>query len=315
MVAPMLGWTTRHYRYLLRLITKKVKLYSEMISTGAILQSTHREKLLAYHPIEQPLAIQLGGSVPAELLQAAKIAEDYQYSEINLNLGCPSHKVQSGCFGAVLFKNADLVAECIAKIKTSVRLPITVKTRIAVDNYESYAYLSHFIQKVNAVGCEQFIIHARKAWLTGLNPKENRTIPPLNYAWVYQIKRDFPSLNIVINGGIHTLAEAYTHLNDVDGVMIGRAAWHNPYLFRVLDFQPQNSMQDRIALVQHYIPYAQAAFRHGENCAHLLQPLFGLFFGITGATHWRKQLTMAIQTRESPQAALSKLIREMTQFF
>lgn len=305
MVAPMMGWTTRHYRYFLRLISKKVGLYTEMLTTGAVLNSANRDALLAYHAIELPLALQLGGSVPKELAQASKIVEACGYSEINLNVGCPSDRVQSGCFGAVLFKKPALVAECIAEMKAVVGLPVTVKTRIGVDDYESYDNLAHFIELVSQAGCETFIIHARKAWLSGLSPKENREIPPLNYAWVYQLKKDFPHLGIVINGGIKNLVEAYTHLNQVDGVMIGRAAWHMPYLFRELDF-PQgidgskDAKVDRIAIVQSYIPYVEKAYREGESLSHLLQPLFGLFHGVAGARQWRQQLTQMIQDQSSP---------------
>lgn len=306
MIAPMMGWTTRHYRYFMRLISQEVTLYTEMITTGALLNNPDHDRFLAFHPSEQPLALQLGGSDPSELAQAAKIAQSYGYSEINLNVGCPSDRVQSGCFGAVLMKDIHHLAECIAAIKAAVSLPITVKTRIGVDNYESYAYLADLIQKVSIAGCKTFIIHARKAWLKGLSPKENREVPPLNYQWVYQIKRDFPSLAIAINGGIKNLVEARDHLRYVDAVMIGRAAWHTPYLFRALE--REGSVDDRIAIVEEYIAYAQAAFMHGENLSHLLQPLFGLFHGVTGARQWRCQLTQAIQMNAAPEVTLRKML-------
>jgi tRNA-dihydrouridine synthase A len=311
MIAPMMGWTTRHYRYFLRLISKKVGLYTEMITTNAILNSPYRDHLLGHHVSEQPLAIQLGGNVPRELAQAAKIAENFGYAEINLNVGCPSARVKSGCFGAVMLKDANLVAACIAAMREMIELPLTVKTRIGVDDHESYDYLASFIQKVSQAGCKTFIIHARKAWLSGLSPKENREIPPLNYAWVYQIKRDFPQLTIVINGGIKNLLEANTHLSYVDGVMIGRAAWHTPYLFRSLDgltHESDDSREDRIAIVQNYIPYAQMAFSKGVHISPLLQPLFGLFHGVSGAKQWRRCLTQAIQGNEVPDIAFQKII-------
>lgn len=313
MVAPMMGWTTRHYRYFLRIISKKVRLYTEMLTTGAILNSPYRDHLVAYHASEQPLALQLGGSVAKELAQAAKIVEAYGYSEINLNVGCPSNRVQSGCFGAVLYKSPVLVAECIAEMKAAVTIPVTVKTRIGVDEDESYDCLTQFMQTVSQAGCQTFMLHARKAWLSGLSPKENREIPPLNYAWVYQIKKDFPHLNIIINGGITSLVEAYAHLKQVDGVMIGRAAWHTPYLFRALDF-PQSSMAeskaaicDRMAIVQSYIPYVEEMLSQGENLSHLLQPLLGLFHGINGAKQWRQQLTKMIQEKPISLIALKNL--------
>lgn len=312
MIAPMMGWTTRHYRYFMRLISQEVTLYTEMITTGALLNNPDQDRFLAFHPSEQPLALQLGGSDPSELAQAAKIAQRYGYTEINLNVGCPSDRVQSGCFGAVLMKDIHHLAECIAAMKAAVPLPITVKTRIGVDDCESYDYLADLIQKVSAAGCNTFIIHARKAWLKGLSPKENREVPPLNYEWVYQIKRDFPSLAIVINGGIKNLAEARDHLRYVDGVMIGRAAWHTPYMFRELAFPQcvewEGSMEDRIAIVQGYIDYAQAAFMRGESLSHLLQPLFGLFHGVAGARQWRYQLTQAIQMNAAPEVVLRKML-------
>lgn len=309
MIAPMMGWTTRHYRYFMRLISQEVTLYTEMITTGALLNNADRERFLAFHPSEQPLALQLGGSDPSDLAAAAKIAQGYAYTEINLNVGCPSDRVQSGCFGAVLMKDIPHLAKCIAAMKAAVSLPITVKTRIGVDSYESYDYLADLIQKVSAAGCKTFIIHARKAWLKGLSPKENREVPPLNYEWVYQIKRDFPSLAIAINGGIKNLAEAHDHLRYVDGVMIGRAAWHTPYMFRELE--REGSMDDRIAIVEEYIEYAQAAFMRGAYLSHLLQPLFGLFHGVVGAKQWRYQLTQAIQMNAAPEVVLRKTLGAM----
>lgn len=299
MIAPMMGWTTRHYRYFFRLICKKALLYTEMLTTGAILNSPQRDRLLSFDPSEKALAIQLGGGVASDLAQAAKIVEAYGYSEINLNVGCPSDRVQSGCFGAVLLKDPARVVDCIAEMCVAVKLPITVKTRIGVDDYESYDYLAQFIQQVSLAGCQTFIIHARKAWLSGLSPKENREIPPLNYSWVYCIKRDFPHLNIVINGGITCLSTAQEHLQQVDGVMIGRAAWHNPYLFAELDqlLSPQDVaiIPSRLSIVLNYLPYLEHAFMFGENLAHLVQPLFGLFHGVAGGRRWRQKLSEILQ--------------------
>lgn len=311
MIAPMMGWTTRHYRYFMRLISQEVMLYTEMITTGALLKNPQPNRFLAFHPREKPLAIQLGGNNPLELAEAAKLAQSYGYTEINLNAGCPSDSVQSGCFGAVLMKNIQQLAECIAAMKAAVQIPITVKTRIGVDDYERYDYLAGLIQKVSEAGCKTFIIHARKAWLQGLSPKENREVPPLKYEWVYQIKRDFPSLAIVINGGINDLAEARDHLRYVDSVMIGRAAWYTPYMFRALAFpalvESDEDLEDRMAIVREYIDYAQADFLSGENLSHLLQPLFGIFHGVVGARQWRYQLTQAIQMNVAPALALKKM--------
>lgn len=314
MVAPMMGWTTRHYRYFFRLICKKAQLYTEMLTTGAILNNPQREHLLAFHASEKALAIQLGGGIASELAQAAKMVEPYGYSEINLNVGCPSDRVQSGCFGAVLLKDPARVADCIAEMCAAVKLPITVKTRIGVDDYESYDYLAAFIQQVSLAGCQTFIIHARKAWLSGLSPKENREIPPLNYKWVYHIKRDFPHLNIVLNGGIACLSAAQAHLQQVDGVMLGRAAWHNPYLFAELDqlISPQDAgiIPSRLSLVLHYLPYLEEALRSGENLTHLIQPLFGLFHGVAGGRRWRQKLSEILQ-EGNPLVRIKEVLREI----
>lgn len=294
MIAPMMGWTTPHYRYFFRLICKKAQLYTEMISTGAVLNSRYRERLLTVNSGEKSLAIQLGGSIASDLAKAAKIVELYGYSEINLNVGCPSDRVQSGCFGAVLLKHPARVAECIAAMSAAVKLPITVKTRIGVDDHESYDYLAHFIAQVSLAGCQTFIIHARKAWLQGLSPKENRAIPPLNYGWVYQIKRDFPQLNIALNGGVDHLAQAKAHLQFVDAVMIGRAAWYNPYLFAELDSLLSETLvpiPSRASIVLAYLPYLEAALVSGENLSHVIQPLLNLFHGVSGGRRWRQRLS------------------------
>jgi tRNA-dihydrouridine synthase A len=317
MIAPMMGWTTRHYRYFFRLICKKAQLYTEMITTAAILHNAQRERLLAFDPSEKALAIQLGGGVAHDLAQAAKIAEPYGYSEINLNVGCPSDRVQSGCFGVVLLKDPARVADCVAQMCAAVKIPITVKTRIGVDDLESYDYLAQFIHKVHLAGCQTFIIHARKAWLQGLSPKENREIPPLNYNWVYQLKRDFPQLNIVLNGGIDRLSAAQEHLQYVDAVMIGRAAWHNPYLFaeldKLIDTQNDMSIPSRLAIVLQYLPYLEEAFISGENLTHLIQPLFGLFHGVSGGRRWRQRLTEALQqvSNSNPLIRIQDVLREI----
>lgn len=313
MVAPMMGLTTRHYRYFFRLICKKAQLYTEMLTTGAVLNNPQRERLLSVDASEKALGIQLGGGMASDLARAAKIVEPYGYSEINLNVGCPSDRVQSGCFGAVLLKDPLRVADCIAEMCAAVKLPITVKTRIGVDDYESYDYLAQFIQQVSLAGCQTFIIHARKAWLQGLSPKENREIPPLNYNWVYQIKRDF-HLTIALNGGIDCLSVAQEHLQQVDGVMIGRAAWYNPYLFVELDqlLSPQQSLRvpSRMTIVLQYLPYLEKAFKSGENLTHLVQPLFGLFHGVAGGRRWRQKLSEILQA-SNPLAKIKELLREM----
>lgn len=315
MIAPMMGWTTRHYRYFFRLICKKAQLYTEMLTTGAILNSPQRARLLAFDLSEKALAIQLGGGIPSDLARAAKLVEPYGYSEINLNVGCPSDRVQSACFGAVLLKDPRRVADCIADMCAAVKLPITVKTRIAVDECESYDYLAHFIQQVSLAGCQTFIIHARKAWLKGLSPKENREIPPLNYEWVYHIKRDFPQVNIVLNGGIDRLSVAQEHLQRVDAVMIGRAAWYHPYLFAELDqrVSPHRRLivPSRLSIVLQYLPYLEKAFISGENLTHLIQPLFGLFHGVAGGRRWRQKLSEILQQGRNPLVQIKKALEEI----
>ena len=314
-IAPMMGWTTRHYRYFFRLICKKAQLYTEMLTTGAILNSPQRERLLGFDESEKTLAIQLGGSRAMDLAQAAKIVEPYGYSEINLNVGCPSDRVQSGCFGAILFKDPRRVADCVAAMSAAVKLPISVKTRIGVDNYESYDYLAQFIQQVSLAGCKTFIIHARKAWLSGLSPKENRAIPPLNYDWVYQIKRDFPHLAIVLNGGVDCISTAQKHLQQVDSVMIGRAAWYNPYLFAELDqlLAPEDNViiPSRLSIVLAYLPYLEQAFISGENLTHLIQPLFGLFHGVAGGRRWRQKLSETLQQMDNPILGIKSILQEL----
>jgi tRNA-dihydrouridine synthase A len=315
-IAPMLGWTTRHFRYFLRLISKKPLLYTEMITSSAILYHLDKNNLLGFATSEQPLVFQVGGGDPQQLAQAAPSIAKQGYSAINLNVGCPSHRVQSGVFGAVLFKKPELVAQCVRAMRSVVSLPISVKTRIAVDEYESYDYLAEFVRQVAAAGCFTFIIHARKAWLSGLSPKENREIPPLNYPWVYQLKQDFPALTIVLNGGVNTLQEANEHLNYVDGVMIGRAAWHNPYLLRALDRSEEekvlDQINDRLMIAHAYAQYLCTAERIGQNRSYLLQPLFGLFHGVAGAQYWRQQLTLAIQSRQPLAQQLDLLLQSMS---
>ena len=233
-VAPMLDWTDRHCRFFLRLLTRHTLLYTEMVTTGAVLHG-NRERLLAYDPAEHPLALQLGGSNPTDLARCARIAADLGYDEINLNVGCPSDRVQSGRFGACLMAEPLLVAECVAAMQAAVDLPVTVKTRIGIDDRDSYEELAEFVRCIALAGCRTLIIHARKAWLTGLSPKENRQIPPLRYDVVYRLKQDFSELRFILNGGVASIQQMAEHLALVDGVMIGRAAYENPYLLAEVD--------------------------------------------------------------------------------
>jgi len=292
-VAPMLDWTDRHYRYFIRLLSRHTLLYTEMVTTGAILRGD-RQRLLAHDPTEHPLALQLGGSDPAELARCACIAADWGYDEINLNVGCPSDRVQSGRFGACLMAEPDLVAACVAAMRAATDLPVTVKTRIGIDERDSYQELADFVRRVAAGGCTVFIVHARKAWLSGLSPKENREIPPLRYEVVHRLKRDFPELTIVLNGGLTTLEQVTEQLRQVDGAMIGRAAYENPYLLAEVDrrfFGSSAPPPNRHQVVRALLPYLEERLRAGTPLQCMTRPILGLFQGIPGARAWRRVLS------------------------
>ncbi|NDL65168.1 tRNA dihydrouridine(20/20a) synthase DusA [Acerihabitans arboris] len=292
-VAPMLDWTDRHCRYFLRLLTRHTLLYTEMVTTGALLHG--KGDYLAYNEAEHPLALQLGGSEPDALAQCARMAELRGYDEINLNVGCPSDRVQNGRFGACLMAERERVADCIAAMRSAVSIPITVKTRIGIDERDSYEFLCEFIQAVaERGGCDTFIIHARKAWLSGLSPKENREIPPLDYERVYQLKRDFPSLTLAINGGIRTLDEAERHLDYLNGVMIGREAYQNPGMLSRVDsrlFGAADPHADMEAVVEAMLPYIERELSQGTYLGHITRHMLGLFQGVPGARQWRRYLS------------------------
>ncbi len=292
-VAPMLDLTDRHCRYFLRLISRHVVLYSEMVTTGAILHGD-RDRHLLFNVEEQPLALQLGGSDPAALAECAKIAEDYGYNEINLNVGCPSDRVQKGRFGACLMNEPGLVADCVHSMQSAVSIPVTVKSRVGVDDNDSYEALSKFVEDSSLAGCRTFIIHARKAWLKGLSPKENREIPPLCYEVVYRIKEDFPELEIIINGGVDSLTKITKQLERVDGVMVGREAYHNPWVLSEIDGQFYGdivSKQSRHEVIEHFLPYAESQLRKGVRLHSMTRHLLGLFHGEPGARAWRRYLS------------------------
>lgn len=309
-LAPMLDWTDTHFRYFIRLLSPHCVVYTEMITTGALLHGdAHR--FLKFHAAEHPVALQLGGSDPESLAQCAKLVSEYGYDEINLNVGCPSDRVQSGRFGACLMKEPSLVAECVAAMKESVetcrgewRSPyarplVSVKCRLGVDDQEDFALLENFIDQLKNAGCDHVIVHARKAWLKGLSPKENREIPPLNYPWVYQLKKSFPAFKIIINGGIKTVDDALTHLHFVDGVMIGRPAYENPYLFRQLEEKlfPENvgadlvSARSPLSFVKEYFPYIEEQLNVGVRLSCLVRPIMGMLNGLPGSRQWRRYLS------------------------
>lgn len=291
-VAPMMECTDRHYRYLLRLISRKALLYTEMITTGALIHGQYH-RLLQYHPLEHPVAVQLGGSDPIELAESAKLAADYGYDEINLNVGCPSGRVQRGRIGACLMADPERVAECVDAMQTTVSVPVSVKTRIGIDCYDSYGFLASFVEKVAQAGCNKFIIHARKAILSGLSPKENRTVPPLRYDTVLRIKKDYPELEIVLNGGINNLDQAEKHLEWADGVMIGREGYKNPYLFAEVDrlfYGDTRAKLSRVEILKKYLPYIQEQLDRGVYLSTISRHLFGLFHARPRSKEWRRKL-------------------------
>lgn len=289
----MLDWTDRHCRYFHRLLTRHALLYTEMVTTGALLHGD-RERFLRFDPAEHPLALQLGGSDPVALASCAGMAEDFAYDEVNLNVGCPSDRVQNGRFGACLMAEPELVAECVAAMQESVAIPVTVKCRIGIDDRDTFQDLLHFVAIVAVAGCRTFIIHARKAWLSGLSPKQNREIPPLRYDTVYGIKREFPELEIIINGGIVSLDQAQEMLERVDGVMLGREAYHNPYLLAGVDsrfFAAEYPVKTRIEVVEAFLPYVQRQLQEGVRLHSMTRHILGLFHGVPGARGWRRYLS------------------------
>jgi tRNA-dihydrouridine synthase A len=292
-VAPMMDWTDRHDRYFLRLLAPTVLLYTEMVTTAALLHGDYRY-LLQYNPREHPVALQLGGSKPKCLRHCAQLGEAAGYDEINLNVGCPSDRVQSGKMGACLMLEPERVAACVAAMRAAVTIPVTVKCRLGVDQQDSYEDLCQFIQTVAAAGAEIFIIHARKAWLTGLSPKENRDLPPLRYAFVHQLKKDFPHLTIIVNGGIKSLAAVDEHLQAVDGVMIGREAYTNPYFLAELEkkyFSLQEKLPSRSSVIEQLLPYVQEQLKNNTRLSSITRHLLGLFHGQPGANQWRRHLS------------------------
>ncbi len=294
-VAPMMDWTDRHDRYFLRLISRRVLLYTEMIPAGAILHGD-RERFLGFDECERPLALQVGGAEPGDLAYCARQAAARGYDEINLNVGCPSDRVQNARFGACLMAEPALVADCVAAMRAACDLPVTVKTRIGIDDRDSYAELADFVGTVAGAGCATFIIHARKAWLRGLSPKQNRELPPLDYDRVYALKRDFPALEIVLNGGVQSLEEAEGHLARVDGVMIGRAAYQSPYLLAEADarfFGDPRPAPSREEVARGLVPYATAQAARGVPVKSITRHVLGLFNGLPGARQWRRHLSEA----------------------
>jgi len=292
-VAPMMDWSDRHCRFFHRLLSRRARLYTEMVTVPAILHGK-RDQLLAFNPSEHPVALQLGGSDPAGLARAARIGEDWGYDEINLNVGCPSDRVQVGSFGACLMAEPQLVADCVATMRAAVRVPVTVKCRIGIDDQDSEADLDRFIDTVAGAGCDTFIVHARKAWLKGLSPKENREIPPLDYGRVARLKARRPELTIVLNGGIGSIDEASEHLKIFDGVMLGRAAYHTPYILADVDqrlFGDTRPVIGRGEALRQLIPYIERLTAEGGRPYNVLRHVLGLYHGQPRARAFRRLIS------------------------
>jgi len=304
----MIDWTYSHFRVFMRIMAPHALLYTEMQTTGAIQNNPGRS--LQCTPVENPLALQLGGSDPEALAQCAKIAEQKGYDEINLNLGCPSDKVQAGRFGACLMKEPEQVVACIHAIRQAVNIVVSAKTRIGVDNQDSYMFFSDFAHQLVDAGCQKIIVHARKAWLHGLNPRQNRIIPPVQYDYVYKIKKEVPHIPVVINGNILSYNEIEEHLNHVDGVMLGRLACDNPYQIAAIHhaLYPQGKKLKRSQIFMVYLDYLLDEYQKGASLSLLVKPLFNLAFGLPGASQWKKKLMHVLQSRDL------SLFKELTQY-
>jgi len=310
-VAPMMDWTDRHCRFFLRQLSPGAMLYTEMITAAAI-HHGDSDALLAYDPQEHPLALQVGGSDPAMMAGAARRGAECGYDEININVGCPSDRVQSGQFGACLMAEPHRVADCLQAMQAVVDVPVTVKTRIGIDDEDSYDFLKRFVDTVHAAGCRKFIVHARVAILEGLSPKENRSVPPLHYQRVFELKRDMPELEVVLNGGITTVEQADDALRRVDGVMIGRQAYHDPYFLARLEhhLHPEWPLPDRRRVVEDMLPYIDKELVRGERLGRITRHMLGLFAGEPGARAWRRFLSEnAFRAEAGPEILLKALER------
>ncbi len=309
----MMDWTDRHYRYFARLISRHALLYTEMVTTGAVLHGDG-ERFLAYSPEEQPLALQLGGSNAQELAQCARLAEQAGYAEVNLNVGCPSDRVQNNLIGACLMGHPELVVDSVRAMLDSCSIPVTVKHRIGINGRDSYDQLTDFVGQVHEAGCDTFIVHARIAILEGLSPKENREIPPLRYEVVQQLKRDFPQLEIILNGGLSGLSLMQQQLETLDGVMVGREAYHNPYLLSEVDrcfYGDETPVRNRIEVLAALRPYIATHLEQGGAMHHVTRHILGLFQGLPGARHFRRQLSTEIHRTSQPLALYDQLSDEM----
>ena len=316
----MMGWTDRHARYFLRLISRHALLYTEMVNTGAMLHNQQmvgeQKRHLAYHASEHPLALQLGGSDPVALAKCAVMAEDAGFDEVNLNVGCPSDRVKSGHFGACMMAAPALVADCVSAMKTKVDIPVTVKCRIGIDEMEGYQPLEHFVEVVSAGGCDTFIVHARKAWLQGLSPKQNREVPPLKYDYVHRLKTEKPELTVIINGGIKTLGTVVEELEHVDGVMIGREAYYNPYMLARVDrdiYQDTEAcIKSREQIVEQLCGYIDSEVARGVILHSITRHILGLYQGCRGARAWRRHLSENVHGTDADSSVVRDALKYVT---
>jgi tRNA-dihydrouridine synthase A len=305
-IAPMMEWSDRHCRHLWRLISRHALLYTEMVTTGALIHGDS-ERFLKYHPAEHPLALQLGGSDPTDLARCSKLAQDWGYDEVNLNCGCPSDRVQNGMIGAILMAHPQRVADCIKAMQDAVSIEVTVKHRIGIDDMDDYSGMANFVETIADTGCQTFIVHARKAWLQGLSPKENRDIPPLCYERVYQLKREFPELNIVINGGLTDLDTCAEQMPHVDGVMVGREAYTNPYVLAEVDsrfYNDPHEIPSRLQVAAQFTDYCREQMSEGQLLKYMTRHMLGLFQGLPGARRFRRHIS---ENAHKPDAGISVL--------
>ena len=315
-VAPMMDWTDRHCRWFHRQLSSHVLLYTEMVTANAVIHGD-RNYLIGFDPAEHPIALQIGGSEPLALAQAAKIGEDFGYDEININIGCPSDRVQSGRFGACLMAEPDLVAQCYSAMSKAVDIPVTVKCRLGIDDQNLNETLPEFIEKVSSAGCEHFIIHARKAWLKGLSPKENRDVPPLNYDLVKAMKAAYPALEIVLNGGLKTLAAAQSESEGLNGVMLGRAAYHSPWILTDIDqlfYGAPVFSASREDITEKIIDYVSKIQDTDRSAKAIIRHIMGLYAGQAGARHWRRNLSEGLAARKAPSDIIQSAALTMRDF-
>lgn len=303
--------TDRHFRFMVRLISRETLLYTEMVTTGAILFGD-RPRHLAFDPLEKPLALQLGGDDPKALAECARIAEQWGYDEVNINVGCPSERVQSGNFGACLMASPDQVARCVEAMREATGLPVTVKHRIGIDDNDSYDFMDAFVSAVESAGADRVTVHARIAWLSGLNPKQNRTVPPLRYGDVFRLKASHPELPVELNGGVQTLDDSLSHLARVDAVMLGRAVWDNPYILAAADrkiFARDVSAASRLDVARAMLEYAEARVSEGHGLNHITKRMLNLFAGCPGARQWRRMLTESAARSDTKPSIIEEALR------